>query len=92
MEADGSQSVAAWGINLGSKMAQGVSKIYSNIFSSSSPASGSASSAPSSYHHGHASSRGGGSNPTSPGMRDGDKKEAQKGVVTVLDILRYDTQ
>ena len=33
MEVDGSQSVTAWGINVGSKLAQGVSKIYSNIFS-----------------------------------------------------------
>jgi hypothetical protein len=35
MEVDGSQSVTAWGINVGSKLAQGVSKIYSNIFSAS---------------------------------------------------------
>jgi len=34
MEIDGNQSVTAWGINVGSKLAQGVSKIYSNIFSS----------------------------------------------------------
>jgi hypothetical protein len=32
MEVDGSQSVTAWGINVGSKLAQGVTKIYSNIF------------------------------------------------------------
>lgn len=31
---DGGQSVTAWGINVGSKLAQGVSKLYSNIFSS----------------------------------------------------------
>ena len=33
MIVDGGQSVAAWGINVGSKLAQGVSKLYSNIFS-----------------------------------------------------------
>ena len=33
MIVDGGQSVTAWGINVGSKLAQGVSKLYSNIFS-----------------------------------------------------------
>ncbi|XP_071744399.1 LOW QUALITY PROTEIN: BCAS3 microtubule associated cell migration factor [Lepeophtheirus salmonis] len=33
MEMEGGQSVTAWGINVGSKLAKGVSKIYSNIFS-----------------------------------------------------------
>ena len=42
--------MAAWGINVGSKLAQGVSKIYSNLFSGSSGSHGSpSSSAPSSY-------------------------------------------
>ena len=89
MEMDGSQSVAAWGINVGSRLAQGVSKIYSNFFSSSSTSSAGssfASSAPSSFQNGHPNARSG-SNPTSPGMQDRDK-EGQKGVVTILDILR----
>ena len=35
LETDCSQSVAAWGINVGSKLAQGVTSIYSTLFSSS---------------------------------------------------------
>lgn len=36
LEGDGSQqSMAAWGINVGSRLASGVAKVYSNIFSSS---------------------------------------------------------
>ena len=41
MESEGNQSVAAWSINVGSKLAQGVSKLYSNFFSSGSGSSGS---------------------------------------------------
>jgi len=47
MEMDGNQSVAAWGINVGSKLAQGVSKIYSNFFSSSPNNSSSSAAKPS---------------------------------------------
>ncbi len=76
-ETDCSQSVAAWGINVGSKLAQGVSKIYSNFFSS--PASGSG-------YHQRASV------PPSPTQAaasgGGPANEPQKGVVTILDILR----
>lgn len=39
MIVDGGQSVTAWGINVGSKLAQGVSKLYSNIFSNAKPIS-----------------------------------------------------
>ena len=36
LEGDGSQqSMAAWGINVGSRLASGVAKVYSNIFASS---------------------------------------------------------
>ena len=48
-ESDSSQSIAAWGINVGSKFAQGVSKMCSNFFSGSSAAPIPSSSAPSSY-------------------------------------------
>jgi hypothetical protein len=39
MEGDSSQSVTAWGINVGSRLASGVSKIYANIFTGGSPRS-----------------------------------------------------
>ena len=39
MESEGNQSVAAWSINVGSKLAQGVSKLYSNFFSTGSSSS-----------------------------------------------------
>jgi hypothetical protein len=76
LETDCSQSVAAWGINVGSKLAQGVSKFYTNFFTSTS--------SPSSYHHQRQSV------PTSPTQASttGSNNEPQKGVVTVLDILR----
>ena len=92
METDGSQSVAAWGINVGSKLAQGVSKIYSNLFSSSSTTANPPLSSPSasSGRHQPFLSGSGGSN---PGVTSGSgsltgNEVAQKGVVTVLDIIR----
>ena len=39
MEGDSSQSVTAWGINVGSRLASGVSKIYANIFAGGGPSS-----------------------------------------------------
>ena len=39
MEGDSSQSVTAWGINVGSRLASGVSKIYANIFAGGSTGS-----------------------------------------------------
>ena len=96
METDGTQSVAAWGINVGSKLAQGVSKIYSNLFSSSSttaanqphgmvPSSTCSAGRHSSFQSGSSGSSIGGSN--SSGSLTG-HEVAQKGVVTVLDIIR----
>jgi len=75
MIVDGGQSVTAWGINVGSKLAQGVSKLYSNIFSTK----------PSSMSSCHPSSlppilmSGTGSN---------NQQEMQKGIVTILDVLQ----
>jgi hypothetical protein len=43
MEGDSSQSVTAWGINVGSRLASGVSKIYANIFAGGSSSSSSSS-------------------------------------------------
>ena len=41
MEGEAGQSVTAWGINVGNKLASGVSKFYTNIFTSSPrPSSG----------------------------------------------------
>ncbi len=74
MENDGAQSMTAWGINVGSKLAQGVSRLYSNFFSSSPSSSG-----PSSL------------GPKSSGMVNNPQAtstEPQKGVVTILDIVR----
>ena len=93
METDGNQSVAAWGINVGSKLAQGVSKIYSNFFSSSSTSSSSqplSSPSANTGRHSHFPSNSsgvsaGGSNTS--GSLSGNEV-AQKGVVTVLDIIR----
>jgi len=72
MIVDGGQSVAAWGINVGSKLAQGVSKLYSNIFSTKS-------SSPSSCHP---------SIPPSSCSSMGNTPGLQKGVVTILDVLQ----
>eukprot|EP00095_Tigriopus_kingsejongensis_P005566 maker-scaffold12_size759060-snap-gene-2.15 protein:Tk05566 transcript:maker-scaffold12_size759060-snap-gene-2.15-mRNA-1 annotation:"breast carcinoma-amplified sequence 3-like protein" len=81
MECDGSQSVAAWSINVGSKLAQGVSKIYSNFFSgNASPCS----SAPSSYSGGRTYA---GSSPNTGGRETGTPNESQQGVVTILDVV-----
>ena len=93
METDGNQSVAAWGINVGSKLAQGVSKIYSNFFSSSSTSSSSqplSSPSANTGRHSHFPSNSsggstGGSNTSGPLSGN---EVAQKGVVTVLDIIR----
>lgn len=72
--------MAAWGINVGSKLAQGVSKIYSNIFSTSKTGStGSTTCHPSSMPPGSGPSSGGSAS-GSPGM--------QKGIVTILDVLQ----
>ncbi len=79
METDSSQSMTAWGINVGSKLAQGVSRIYSNFFSSGIPPS---SSSP--------SGRGVPASPTSgasSGVAGGSLSGPQKGIVTILDLL-----
>ncbi len=82
MEADSGQSVAAWGINVGSKLAQGVSKIYSNIFSSSATSTSGTKTPPPCHT---SSSPSHGTSSTASGT------EGQKGIVTVLDILKvYD--
>ena len=77
MESDGNQSVTAWSINVGSKLAQGVSKIYSNFFSGT-PSS-------SSRHPSHSGSIG-----VPSGISGGSAatNEPQKGVVTILDFVR----
>ena len=88
MEMDGNQSVAAWGINVGSKLAQGVSKIYSNFFSSSpntTPNQPLPSPSASSGRHPHFQTCSSGSNASGPLSGN---EVAQKGVVTVLDIVR----
>ena len=85
LETDSAQSMAAWGINVGSKLAQGVSKIYSNFFSS-----GSASSAPSSLSSGSVGGTSG-RNVSSPATSRNDgsvTNELQKGIVTILDVTR----
>ena len=93
METDGNQSVAAWGINVGSKLAQGVSKIYSNFFSSSSTSSSNqplSSPSTNTGRHPHFSSNSSGgsaSGSNTSGPLSGNEV-AQKGVVTVLDIIR----
>ena len=71
---DGGQSVTAWGINVGNKLAQGVSKLYSNIFSTTS-------SSMSSCHP---------SLPLSSMSSTGsnNQQEMQKGIVTILDVLQ----
>ncbi len=81
LETDCSQSMAAWGINVGSRLAQGVSKIYSNLFSSS-PTSPRSSTHQFGMPQSSAGSRGvgGGDVIGGPGP--------QKGVVTILDVLR----
>ena len=91
METDGNQSVAAWGINVGSKLAQGVSKIYSNFFSSSSsPTTNQPLASPSASlgrHPNFPSGTTGSSVSGSSGPLSGNEV-AQKGVVTVLDIIK----
>ena len=81
MIVDGGQSVTAWGINVGSKLAQGVSKLYSNIFSSAA-----ASTKPSCHHPSSLPSA------TGPGcMASGSSctpQDMQKGIVTILDVLQ----
>jgi len=81
LETDGAQSMAAWGINVGSKLAQGVSKIYTNFFSSSSGSPQSPGS----------TGRGSQHSPTGPGgaagAAVGGNAGPQKGIVTVLDLL-----
>lgn len=82
LETDSAQSMAAWGINVGSKLAQGVSKIYSNFFSGTSPASSSLGNRPSGQTAHSALTRG-----------DSGSEEPQKGVVTILDIMKvYKTE
>ena len=76
MESDGNQSVTAWGINVGSRLAQGVSKIYSNFFSTT----------PSTRHHHH--STGSGGVPVQSAGGGGASNELQKGVVTILDFIK----
>ena len=91
METDGTQSVAAWGINVGSKLAQGVSKIYSNLFSSSSSTTTNqplSSPSASSGRHPHFPPSGSSVGGTSGSGSLGGHEVAQKGVVTVLDIIR----
>ena len=85
MEADSGQSVAAWGLNVGSKLAQGVSKIYSNIFSSATtPPAGSKSPTTPTCHT---------SGPPSAASSSASGTDGQKGIVTVLDIIRvYDPE
>ena len=73
MIVDGGQSVTAWGINVGSKLAQGVSKLYSNIFSTTKPVSSCHPSIPPS---------------SASGGTLGGHQEMQKGIVTVLDVLQ----
>ena len=73
MIVDGGQSVTAWGINVGSKLAQGVSKLYSNIFSTK----------PSSMSSCHPSSL-----PPMSGTGSNNQQEMQKGIVTILDVLQ----
>ena len=76
MEADGSTSVTQWGINVGSRLARGVTSIYNNFFTGSASQNSAqqlASSAPSAYNY----------NPGKDGMKDPDGM--QRGVVTVLD-------
>ena len=91
METDGNQSVAAWGINVGSKLAQGVSKIYSNFFSTSSSSTTnpplSSPSASSGRHPTFPAGTGGSSVSGSSGPLSGNEV-AQKGVITVLDIIK----
>lgn len=69
---DGGQSVTAWGINVGNKLAQGVSKLYSNIFSTTSMSSCHPSLPLSSM--------------SSTGSNN--QQEMQKGIVTILDVLQ----
>ena len=91
METDGNQSVAAWGINVGSKLAQGVSKIYSNFFSTSSSSTAnpplSSPSASSGRHPNFPTGTGGSNVSGSSGPLSGNEV-AQKGVITVLDIIK----
>lgn len=75
MIVDGGQSVTAWGINVGSKLAQGVSKLYSNIFSTK----------PSTMSSCHPSLPP--TTPTSGPSSSGSGNEMQKGIVTILDVL-----
>eukprot|EP00094_Tigriopus_californicus_P011925 TCALIF_11520-PA protein Name:"Similar to rudhira Breast carcinoma-amplified sequence 3 homolog (Drosophila melanogaster)" AED:0.12 eAED:0.12 QI:210/0.88/0.7/1/0.77/0.6/10/0/1394 len=83
MECDGSQSVAAWSINVGSKLAQGMSKIYSNFFSGGT-AGGQCNSAPSSLSGSRPYA---GVSPSSSGRDIPGQNEPQKGVVTILDVM-----
>ena len=76
MIVDGGQSVTAWGINVGSKLAQGVSKLYSNIFST-------AKATPTSSCHPCS-----GPPPMPAHQSTGMANEMQKGVVTILDVLQ----
>lgn len=82
MIVDGGQSVTAWGINVGSRLAQGVSKLYSNIFSAPKTASGASSCHPCSMPPMPANSSG---NVGSIGSAGNDM---QKGIVTILDVLQ----
>ena len=84
LETDSSQSMAAWGINVGSRLAQGVSRFYSNFFAGGA----SPSSSPSGRHHHHHQQP----SPTTPGSGGGGSGPGsasgpQRGVVTVLDLL-----
>ena len=72
---DGGQSVTAWGINVGSKLAQGVSKLYSNIFSSK----------PTSMSSCHPTLPA--STPGCPSL-NANPQDMQKGIVTILDVLQ----
>ena len=76
METDGNQSVTAWGINVGSKLAQGVSKLYSNFFSTSGPG-----------RHSAGPSGSVANGPMSPTAAGNQGNEPQKGIVTVLDFV-----
>jgi hypothetical protein len=80
LETDSGQSMTAWSINVGSKLAQGVSKIYTNLFSGGSPHSPSMSRT----QHSPTSSGGAGGQSQSAGVGS---VGPQKGIVTVLDLL-----